>query len=222
MPCKQVCALQLPRLSILCSRSSVLPLSIRRAKRFKKLKAICSEPKEARGSASLLIDVLLDTQSAETGTIKIEPKSVSIAQVVEESVELVKTIAEKKGLQIECHLLQETVNCDPFKLMQTTVNFLSNAIKFSPEGGKIVVSIEASTDFVEVCVTDEGPGISEEYRDKIFKPFVQVPGEKAKEGTGLGLAICKQIVEGHRGAIGVSPSSRGNSGSTFWYKIPKS
>ncbi len=170
----------------------------------------------------LLIDVLLDAQSAETGNIKIEPEITSIGRVVDESVELVRSIAEKKGVDISRELLQQEVVCDSFKLTQTTVNFLSNAIKFSPEGGKIIVAIEEVNGFIEVSVTDEGPGITEEYREKIFKPFVQVPGEKAKEGTGLGLAICKQIVDGHRGEIGVRPSTRGATGSTFWFKLQKS
>lgn len=187
----------------------------------------------------LLIDVLLDAQSAETGSIKIEPVSVSIGQIVDDAVELVKTIAEKKAVVFERELVSTVVMCDAFKLTQTTVNFLSNAIKFSPEGGKITVAIEETEDFLEVSVTDEGPGISEEYRVKIFEPFVQVPGEKAKEGTGLGLAICKQIVQGHHGEIGVRSSALGSAdgadradgtdtagatgrtGSTFWYKIPK-
>lgn len=169
----------------------------------------------------LLIDVLLDVQSAESGTIKIEPKIASIAQVADESVELVKNIAEKKGVEIVRDFIKEDVVCDSFKLTQTIVNFLSNAIKFSPQGGKIFVAIEDKDGFVEVSVTDEGPGISEEYREKVFRPFVQVPGEKAKEGTGLGLAICKQIVEGHRGQIGVRPSDRGATGSTFWFRLQK-
>ncbi|HIN66625.1 MAG TPA: PAS domain-containing sensor histidine kinase, partial [Candidatus Obscuribacterales bacterium] len=169
----------------------------------------------------LLIDVLLDVQSAESGTIKIEPKIASIAQVADESVELVKNIAEKKGVEIVRDFIREDVVCDSFKLTQTIVNFLSNAIKFSSQGGKIFVAIEDKDGFVEVSVTDEGPGISEEYREKVFRPFVQVPGEKAKEGTGLGLAICKQIVEGHRGQIGVRPSDRGATGSTFWFRLQK-
>jgi PAS domain S-box-containing protein len=188
------------------------------------VQSIRADLKRAKKSARqciLLIDVLLDAQSAETGIIKIEPKSVSIGQVVDDSVELVKNIADKKGVEIECRLLQETVVCDPFKLTQTTVNFLSNAIKFSPPGGKIFVAMEETADFVEVSITDQGPGISEEYREKIFKPFVQVPGEKAKEGTGLGLAICKQIIDAHSGEIGVRPAAHGNSGSTFWYRMPK-
>lgn len=169
----------------------------------------------------LLIDVLLDAQSAEKGTIKIDPERISIGQVVSESVELVRNIAEKNKIKLESNLIDTVVSCDPFKLTQTTINFLSNAIKFSPAGGTIYITVSQTEDAIEVSVTDEGPGISEEFRDKVFKPFVQVPGEKAKEGTGLGLAICKQIVDGHGGRIGVKPSDRSARGSTFWYRIPK-
>lgn len=168
----------------------------------------------------LLIDVLLDAQSAQTGSIQIETKRVSIAHVVEESVELVRMISDRKGVAIELDLIDKEVVCDPFKLTQTIVNFLSNAIKFSSEGNKIYVAIKEIDKMIEISVTDEGPGIPEEYRKQIFKPFVQVPGEKAKEGTGLGLAICKQIVDAHGGEIGVKPTERSGSGSTFWFKIP--
>lgn len=169
----------------------------------------------------LLIDVLLDAQSAETGSIKIERKKISISQVVEESVELVRNIAEKRGVSLELSLIAHEMLCDPFKLTQTVVNFLSNAIKFSPQGGKIFVVIEERGKWLEVSVTDEGPGILPEYREQIFKPFMQVPGEKAKEGTGLGLAICKQIVDAHGGEIGVRPTSRAGTGSCFWFSLPK-
>jgi signal transduction histidine kinase len=168
----------------------------------------------------LLIDVLLDAQSAQTGSIQIETKKVSVAHVVEESVELVRTIADRKGVGLELETVEKDVVCDPFKLTQTIVNLLSNAIKFSSEGNKIYIAVKEIDKFVEISVTDEGPGISDEYRNQIFEPFVQVPGEKAKEGTGLGLAICKQIIDAHGGEIGVKPTERGGSGSTFWFKIP--
>ena len=168
----------------------------------------------------LLIDVLLDSQSAETGSITIETRKASIGGIVAESIEHVRAIAERKHVVIELESNDAIVECDQLKIIQTTINFLSNAIKFSPEGGKIFVGIEANQNHVEVSVTDQGPGIADEHRESIFKPFVQVPGEKAKEGTGLGLAICKQIVEAHGGEIGVSPSRRGESGSTFWYRLP--
>ncbi len=143
---------------------------------------------------------------------------------------------------IERKIVPTVVLCDAFKLTQTTVNFLSNAIKFSPQGAKITVAIEETEDSLEVSVTDEGQGSPKSIERKFSEPFVQVPGEKAKEGTGLGLAICKQIVQGHRGSIGVRPASHSDggsadvtvstdstlstdsavsTGSTFWYKIPK-
>ena len=116
---------------------------------------------------------------------------------------------------------------DEDRLVQVVVNLVSNAIKFSPEGGEIEVeaeTVEKSENeprrLVEIAVSDRGRGVPQEMREKIFERFEQVKKTDATEsgGTGLGLAICKSIVELHGGTIGVRENPGG--GSVFWFRIP--
>jgi signal transduction histidine kinase len=97
---------------------------------------------------------------------------------------------------------------------------LHNAIKFSPEKGKIDLRARRENGFVEIDIKDEGPGIPPDLQKAIFERFKQVSDEDAtvKKGTGLGLAISKAIVEAHGGTIGVT--SEEGKGSTFWFKLP--
>jgi signal transduction histidine kinase len=97
---------------------------------------------------------------------------------------------------------------------------VSNAVKFSPKGETITVSVEEIPNWIEVKVVDHGRGIPAKYQGLLFQRFQQVETADAKKkgGTGLGLAICKGIIEQHGGAIGVE--SEEGKGSTFWFRIP--
>ncbi len=105
-------------------------------------------------------------------------------------------------------------------LRRILVNIIGNAIKFSPEGGAIRVSVRAEHRSVRVMVTDQGPGIPAEYHDKIFDKFGQVESRQTgrKYSTGLGLAFCKMAVEAQGGRIGLD--SEIGAGSTFWFTLP--
>ena len=94
---------------------------------------------------------------------------------------------------------------------------LSNAVKFSPPKGTVRVSIARHEEFLRVCVTDQGPGIPEDFQSKIFGKFEQAEGHK-KGGSGLGLAITKAIVERHGGRIGFTTSA---TGTTFYFELPE-
>ena len=98
---------------------------------------------------------------------------------------------------------------------------LDNAIKFSPDGGRITVAVEDVGEMVQVSVSDEGVGIPKDQHKRIFERFYQVDGSARRRfaGVGLGLTIAKRIVEAHRGEIWVE--SEPGEGSTFYFKIPK-
>jgi signal transduction histidine kinase len=100
------------------------------------------------------------------------------------------------------------------------VNLLGNAVKFSPPGGTVEVTVEELPDVVCVKVTDQGRGIPKHMLTSVFERFKQVEVADAtkKKGSGLGLAICKAIIEQHGGTIGVE--SEEGRGSTFWFKLP--
>lgn len=113
-----------------------------------------------------------------------------------------------------------SILADQDRLIQLMINLVTNAINYSPVGGTIAVSTTTSQDWLEISVSDEGPGISEENRQLIFLPFEQIQASDALEkgGSGLGLYICKNIVEQHRGSIHVEPSN--GNGSTFTVRLP--
>lgn len=106
------------------------------------------------------------------------------------------------------------------RLVRVVVSLLSNAVKFSPNGAEVEVSVELCGPAVRVEVLDRGPGVAREYRDVIFEPFCQAEatGSRKKGGTGLGLAICRAIVPQHEGQMGVE--DRAGGGSVFWFTVP--
>ena len=113
------------------------------------------------------------------------------------------------------------VFADQDRLIQVVVNLVSNAIKFSPQGGSVEIKAIEEDLLVEVQVIDHGRGVPAEYREIIFEKYRQVKSEDAtkKGGTGLGLPICKLIIEQLGGTIGVN--SEDGKGSTFWFRVPK-
>jgi signal transduction histidine kinase len=111
--------------------------------------------------------------------------------------------------------MDEEVLADPTRLRQILDNLLSNAVKFTAAGGKILIEAEPSGDMVQVTVADNGVGIVEEARGKVFERFYQV--SQSLGGSGLGLAITKQLVEMHRGNISVD--SAPGRGSRFYFSL---
>jgi len=112
------------------------------------------------------------------------------------------------------------IRADQDKLIRVITNLVDNAIKFSPQGGHVVISAEAgASKFLNITVSDSGPGVPQDYREKIFERFVQVPGKHIqRRGTGLGLAFCRLTVEAHGGRIWVD--SNPNGGSIFTFSMP--
>jgi NtrC-family two-component system sensor histidine kinase KinB len=109
------------------------------------------------------------------------------------------------------------VRADANKITWVLTNLVSNALRYSSEGGRIALSADAAGPFVHVSVHDDGPGIPKEYQASIFEKFVQVTGQDSG-GSGLGLAICKEIVRAHGGTIWVESSP--GEGSTFTFTLP--
>lgn len=172
------------------------------------------------------INDLLDVAALERGKIDLQREAFDVRKVAKDVLRLFEAkICEKK---ISCELDGPTTLpkawADTDKVHQILVNLLSNALKFTPEGGHVVISAEdlSPKKFVRICVTDSGMGISEKDQLKIFSKFEQVPDARAQvkgpKGTGLGLSICRELVQLHGGEIGVS--SRLGQGSTFYFTLP--
>ncbi|MBI2811603.1 MAG: PAS domain S-box protein [Candidatus Melainabacteria bacterium] len=182
-----------------------------------------SELNSAERSVDHLIELvndLLDFEKLEAGRMNFEVIPLRISDVIDESVRLVNALAVDRKITIETPVEDLMVAGDQRKLIQVTVNLLSNALKHSPEGGVIKVQTKHVDDMVEVAIHDQGPGVPDEYAEKIFAPFEQISHRAtAALGTGLGLAICKLVVEGHGGKIAVRHSEL-LGGSAFWYTLP--
>jgi PAS domain S-box-containing protein len=153
-----------------------------------------------------LINDLLDIEKMQAGKLQLELESASSAVLIEEAVETVRGFAEKHNVSLAKEAQDIPVFVDKKRMIQLLVNLMSNAVKFSPDGGVVTIGSnmkEGTLDRVEVYVEDHGRGIPRDQLERIFDRFAQVETTDATEkgGTGLGLAICKAIVEAHEGSI---------------------
>lgn len=165
------------------------------------------------------VNDLLDFQKLKQGALQLDYDNANLESMVNSAVDLVKPALQAKGIDISVRGDEITMWCDPKKLVQLLTNLLANAIQYTPRDGQISVNWSAEEGYIELSVTDSGPGIAKEYRKKIFEAFEQTPEAAQKgEGTGLGLAICKLISDAHRGSISVE--SENGKGSKFIVKIP--
>jgi signal transduction histidine kinase len=168
-----------------------------------------------------LINDVLDLSKVEAGQVELEVASFSLREALERGVVMVREPASKRGVAVALELASDVdlVEGDERRLRQVVFNLLSNAVKFTPEGGNIVVASARVDGEVQVSVTDTGPGIVAEERERIFEEFHQTDvGVQQREGTGLGLALSKRLVELHGGRIWVE-SERGH-GSCFVFTLP--
>ena len=168
-----------------------------------------------------LINDVLDLSKVEAGQVELEVASFSLREALERGVVMVREPAAKRGVAVALELAPDVdlVEGDERRLRQVVFNLLSNAVKFTPEGGSIVVASARVDGVVQVSVTDTGPGIVAEERERIFEEFHQTDvGVQQREGTGLGLALSKRLVELHGGRIWVE--SEHGHGSCFVFTLP--
>lgn len=169
----------------------------------------------------LLLNDLFDLEKLEAGKIDIDPRWCSLQPVIDKSVSAVSVFAQQHKVDLEVKTSDFALYADSNRIVQVLINFLSNAIKYSPSGSTVTIAVEApQTTFLVFKVIDRGRGIPPSHINAVFERFQQVEANDAKKkgGTGLGLAICKAIIEEHGGTIGVD--SEEGKGSIFWFKLP--
>jgi hypothetical protein len=180
--------------------------------------------RNARAQAQL-IDDLLDLSRIMTGKLRLDLHQVSFTNIVEAAVESVRPAADAKAIRLRAILgaSQDIVSADSGRLQQVVWNLLTNAIKFTPEGGQVQVLLQRVNSHLELSVSDTGIGIEPSYLPHVFERFSQKDSSTTRSygGLGLGLAICKQLVEQHGGSIRAASQGEGK-GATFSVHLPVS
>lgn len=162
---------------------------------------------------------LLNVTQAETGNIQLNMHPNDAYFIIQYAINATKVQAEQRKIVVSIDTDENVPNIrmDAEKTTWVLTNFMTNAIRYSPEKGEIIVSLKIKEDQVFYAVQDFGSGIEKEYEEKIFQRYFQVPGSSTS-GTGLGLAISKGFIEGQGGSIGVETNL--GTGSTFFISFP--
>lgn len=166
------------------------------------------------------INEILDLSKIESGSIDVLSSRTKVGYLIDSAVMGIQPFIKEKGLTVQSlsAIDKQEVLVDPQKTIWILNNFLTNAIRYSPEGEGIKVNAEVEDYFVKISVTDRGKGVSLAQKKTIFKPYSRLKNDSS-EGTGLGLAISKEFVEAMGGSIGLL--SREDQGATFWIKLKK-
>jgi len=174
------------------------------------------------GHLTQMVNELLDLSRIESGTVRLMLDDVDLVKVARSTAERLRMFAERQGLQIDLDAPERVspVRGDEDRLGQVLVNLLHNAVKFSPDGGRIVVGVREAPGEIRVWVRDPGIGVPRGDLARIFERFYKVDRARVRGrgGTGLGLSIARHVVESHGGRIWVE--SEEGSGSTFIFTVP--
>jgi PAS domain S-box-containing protein len=200
----------------LLGRSENLPAQV--------LRAIQAIERNSRLQAQMIAD-LLDYAGITFGKMRLAASTIDPYAIVRSAVEVVSTSAQSRHIDINTSFDDESVaiEADPARMQQIVLNLLTNAIKFSPDGGSIEVGARRAGGYFRLTVSDHGKGISAAFLPHIFERFSQQDSSSTKSygGLGLGLAIVKQLIDQHGGSIDASSAGE-DRGATFTVNIPLS
>ena len=164
---------------------------------------------------------LLDLAQVETGNLQLNIVKTNPIEIVNFALEAVRLQAAQKEIALVFNSENNLpyVNADVQKTAWVMVNFLSNALRYSAEKSKIIITVTATANFITFSVKDFGKGIEEQYQQRLFDRYYQVPTDgQNKSGSGLGLAIAKDFIEAENGKIGLESAL--GEGSTFYFTLP--
>jgi signal transduction histidine kinase/ActR/RegA family two-component response regulator len=183
--------------------------------------AICQSSEHLKN----LIDDVLNLARVESGKEDPEPRVIRVQDLLLQTYKLMMQTAIKKGIKLEQPLLSPAIKevaiyADPKHTQQILINLISNAVKYTPKGGAVSLSVEVVVDKIRINVTDTGVGISAHKQATLFERFERGEDDysKAQEGTGIGLNLTRRLTELNGGRIGVFSTE--GQGSTFWIMLP--
>jgi signal transduction histidine kinase len=169
-----------------------------------------------------LINDILDLSKVEAGRMELEPAAFDVPTAIDNAMTLVRERAQRHGIALSVDVAEGVAEivADERKFKQILLNLLTNAVKFTPDGGSVAVLAQRAGDMLEVSVRDTGIGIAKDDQEAVFEEFRQVGRHytNKQEGTGLGLALTRRFVELHGGTIRLE--SEPGKGSTFTFTIP--
>ena len=170
-----------------------------------------------------LVNDLLDLSKLEAGKIVYDFQNADVSKLFHQIIDETSSLTSQRNVCIECLCPNSDtiVSHDPERIKQVIRNLVSNAVKFSPEGGKIVINIGRVNGAIQISVEDQGAGIPDDELEKIFDKFIQSSKTKnGAGGTGLGLSICRAIITAHNGRIWAE--NRSDGGARFSFELPVS
>jgi len=168
----------------------------------------------------VMINTMLDISEAEAGVAKLVTEELDIAEVVRDACDLFQPVAENNQVHIVQKLTEvATIRGDKMKIQRAVSNLLDNALKYTPQGGRVTASVEGEPDQVVLSVNDTGPGISDHDLPHVFDRFFRGDRSRSLPGTGLGLNLTLAIARAHGGDVRVT--SVLGQGSTFTMTLPR-
>jgi len=167
-----------------------------------------------------LIANVVDVFKIDTGKVPLETTEFPLKDTIDLALETYADIAQDKGLEVSVEVAPEVsrICADPQKLSTILDNLLSNALKFTPDGGRVIITADLLEDRVRVCIADSGIGLSPKDCERVFSEFYKAPNVAGGTGSGLGLAISKKLVLMHGGEIWAESAKEG--GARFIFTLP--
>ena len=165
-----------------------------------------------------IVDDLVDTSHIDAGELRVEPIRAELVSVVREAIDRIRPMLKRHTIVLRAPSSFE-IDIDVDRIEQVIANLLTNAIKYSPDGGEIVVSVTREPTVASVRVSDSGIGVPADALPRLFERYFRAPGsERAAKGIGLGLFVTKRLIEAHGGNVSVE--SVEGRGSTFSFELP--
>jgi signal transduction histidine kinase len=170
-----------------------------------------------------LVDDLRILSLADAGELTINPQTIEPQRLLQEVASLYQYQTQRKNISLDLDVASplSTIEVDPGRMTQVLTNILDNALRHTPEGGRIILSAKELNDQVELAIQDRGPGLEAEDLDRIFDRFYRTDSSRQREdgGSGLGLAIARSIVQAHGGQL--SAESEAGKGLKVIIRLPK-
>jgi two-component system sensor histidine kinase/response regulator len=181
---------------------------------------VLSRAADASRSLTEMVNSLLDISRMEAGQMPLHPADADLRHLAEEAAETMGLLAGVKEIRLAVQGPSVSLRADTDLIRRVFINLIGNALKFTPPGGGVSITVSAADGLARADVNDTGIGIPEEYHERIFEKFGQIEAGRPGPGhsSGLGLTFCRLAVSAHGGKIGVR--SRPGAGSTFWLALP--